>query len=278
MPHTLVNGVELFHDEVGSGPPVILHHGYTGAHDVWLDEIAPRLADRYRCIVMDARGAGDSGHPEGGYTIAQYALDVVGLADALGLDRFSYVGHSMGGGIGMQLGLEHADRLDKLVLVAAIPSGGINADPALHDANRAQRAAPDAREQMLRERLVRQVRQHPQTTEAALDRALSVSQAHFDESWTSMAEFDVTDRLDQLTTPTLVAAGAADGLSKDNVRDYLLLPNATLHVFSRVGHGVPADVPEEFSAMLADFLEHGVVNADTEAARIAAAMQPVGAS
>ena len=101
MPRTLVNGVELFHDELGSGPPVLMHHGYTGSHDVWLDEIGPRLADRYRCIVMDARGAGDSAHPEGGYTIEQYARDVVGLADALGLDRFSYVGHSMGGGIGM---------------------------------------------------------------------------------------------------------------------------------------------------------------------------------
>ena len=116
MPRTLVNGVELFHDEVGSGEPVLLHHGYTGSHDVWLKEIASRLSDRYRCIVMDARGAGDSAHPADGYTIEQYALDVIGVADALGLEKFTYVGHSMGGAIGMQLGLEFADRLAKMVL------------------------------------------------------------------------------------------------------------------------------------------------------------------
>jgi len=73
----------------------------------------------------------------------------------------------------------------------------------------------------------------------------------------------VSAELHQLTTPTLMVAGAADGLCTPNVNDWQNLPNATLHVFSRVGHGVPSDVPEEFSAMLADFMEHGVINAKT---------------
>ncbi len=272
MPRTLVNGVELFHDEVGSGPPVLMHHGYTGSHDVWLNEIGPRLADRYRCIVMDARGAGDSAHPEDGHTIAQYALDVVGVADVLGLDRFTYVGHSMGAGIGMQLGLEHADRLDKLVLVAGISSGGYPMDAAAHAEQREERLRSDAFERALPQRMLARVRDHSEEQVAAsLRRALSSSDAHYHQSAHAMSDFNVTDRLHELGTPTLVVAGAADGLAEANLRDYLLLPNATLHVFSRVGHGVPGDVPEEFSAMLADFLEHGVVNPQTEAARIEAA-------
>ena len=92
-----INEVNLFYEEIGQGDPIIFHHGYTGAHDVWLDEISPRLKDRYRCIVMDCRGAGDSEHPSEGYNIEQYADDVVGLADALKISRFHYVGHSMGG-------------------------------------------------------------------------------------------------------------------------------------------------------------------------------------
>jgi len=278
MPRTLVNGVELFHDEIGSGPPLILHHGYTGSHDAWLNLIAPRLADRYRCIVMDARGAGDSDHPEGGYSFEQYARDVVGMADALGLDRFTYVGHSMGGGIGMQLGLEHADRLDKLVLLTAIPSGGITVDPALHAEQIAERARPDAFDRMLPLRKLARVRDvSDEQVAASLRRALSVSQGHYEDSWQAMANFNVTARLGELTTPTLVIAAAADSLSDANIRDYLLMPNATLHVFSRVSHGVPTDVPEELAAVLADFFEHGVVNATTEAARIAEATAPVGA-
>jgi proline iminopeptidase len=78
-----------------------------------------------------------------------------------------------------------------------------------------------------------------------------------------MADFDVSDELHKLTTPTLMVAGAADGLCTPNVTDWQKLPNATLHVFSRVGHGVPGDVPEEFAEMLADFMEHGVINART---------------
>ena len=62
MPTKMINGVQLFYNEMGSGEPILFHHGYTGAHDVWLDEISPRLKDRFHCIVMDCRGAGDSGH------------------------------------------------------------------------------------------------------------------------------------------------------------------------------------------------------------------------
>ena len=100
MPVKQVNGVNLFYDEIGQGEAIIFHHGYTGAHDVWLDEISPRLQHKYRCIVMDCRGAGDSEHSEDGYSIQQYARDVIDLADQLGLHKFTYVGHSMGGGIG----------------------------------------------------------------------------------------------------------------------------------------------------------------------------------
>ena len=227
---------------------------------------------------MDARGAGDSAQPEGGYSIEQYARDVVGMADALGLDRFSYVGHSMGGGIGMQLGLEHADRLDKLVLVAPIPSGGITSDSEAHERERERRNAPNARADLLRERLIRNIRQSDMSVEGSLDRALSVSQAHYDDSWDAMDTFNVTHRLNQLLTPTLMVAGAADGLAEDNLRDNLRLPNATIHVFSRVGHGVPGDVPDAFAEMLADFLEHGVVNPLTEAARFEEATATVGVS
>lgn len=269
MPTKRINGVELFHDEQGAGPPILFHHGYTGSHDGW-EQIVPRLADRYRCIVMDARGAGDSERPADGYTIAQYAADVIGMADALGLERFTFVGHSMGGGIGMWLGLEHADRLDRLVLVAPIPADGTQGDPKLHDAAADQRAAGDV-EGMLAQR--RAMAARPEQFDEArarrgVEHALSVSDGHFHDSWTAMREFSVGDRLGSLTTPTLMIAGAADGLLAANLKDVQRLPNATLHVFSRVGHGVPTDTPERFAEVIAEFMEHGVVNAATLQTRV----------
>ena len=259
-----INKANLFYEEIGQGDPIIFHHGYTGAHDVWLDEISPRLKDRYRCIAMDCRGAGDSEHPSGGYNIEQYADDVVGLADALKISRFHYVGHSMGGGIGFQLATAHKDRINKLVLVAPIPSEGISAPESFHDRARKIRTHPRRREIMLEERLLTKLRAPEDAISQAVDRALSVSESHFEDSWQSMVRFNVKDKLKALDAPTLIVAGAADGLCKANVEDWQRLPNATLHVFSRVGHGIPREIPEEFSEVLKDFLEHGVVNAQTQ--------------
>lgn len=269
MPKQNINGVNLFWDEVGAGEPVIFHHGYTGAHDVWLDEIGPRLADRFRCIVMDCRGAGDSERCADGHNIAQYARDVIGMADFLGLNTFTFVGHSMGGGIGYELGVEFGDRLDKLILVAPIPAGGIQGDPSAHEQAIALRKSADGRERMIAQRQLLRIRAPEESVVQGVDRALSVSDAHFEDSWQSMVDFDVVEKLRDLMTPTLIIAGAADGLCHANVNDWQRLPNGTLHVFSRVGHGIPRDVPEEFSEVVADFLEHGVVNAKTQQTKLA---------
>ena len=270
MARQLVNGVELYYEDTGGAGEVILfHHGYTGSHDSW-PPIIDHLKDRYRCVMMDSRGAGDSAHPEDGYTIEQYAADVIGMADALGIDRFTYVGHSMGGGVGMWLGLEYPDRLNRLVLVAPIPSGGTSAPAAVREA--AAKLWHDRNaEELVRQRMVGAARPEINDevkTKEGVDRALSVSKGHYEGSWETMAAFNVTDRLGSLTTPTLMMAGAADGLVRANVEDYLRLPNATLHVFSRVGHLVPRDVPDDFAAVLGDFMEHGAVTAATLMARV----------
>ena len=134
MAQRSINGFDLWYEDSGGpGEVILFHHGYTGSHDSW-PPIVEELRGEFRCVMMDARGAGDSSHPDDGYTIEQYAADVIGLADALGIDRFTYVGHSMGGGIGMWLGLEHADRLDRLVLVTPVGSGGIAVPSGMREA------------------------------------------------------------------------------------------------------------------------------------------------
>lgn len=262
MPLANVNGVDLFYEESGRGEPIIFQHGYTGAHESW-DGLIERMRDRYRCIALDARGAGDSAHPDDGYTIEQLAADVVGLADTLGIDRFHYVGQSMGGTIGFELGLAHADRLRSLTLSAPGPADGVKMTDEARAQSRALWAAKD------RDTLI-----HTMTPlvprEAAraripqqVDRMLSVSVGHYDGCWDALVGYRKGDRLAAISTPTLLIAGAADGLLSENLRDFARLGNAALHVFSRVGHGVPREVPAAFARVLSDFLQHGVVNAHT---------------
>lgn len=279
MPTANVNGFEMYFEEHGSGEPIVFHHGFTGSHDAFLP-IAERLRDRYRCVLVDARGAGDSERAETGYSIEQYAADVVGLADHLGLDRFAYVGHSLGGGVGFQLGLDHGDRLTRLVLVTPISADGYAPDPAQTERSRKLRAE-GARDQLVRERLAGVARSElavDGNVASAVDRALSVSAGHYDGMSQAMADFRVGARLDELTAPTLMVTAAADGLLDANLADFQRLPNATLHVFSRVAHGVPLEVPAAFARVIADFMEHGVVNAQTMQERVTAAQAMAAAT
>lgn len=262
MPLANINGVDLFYDQTGSGEPIIFHHGYTGSHDSW-DGVVERLQDRYQCTVMDCRGAGDSAHPEDGYTIAQMADDVIGMADHLGLYTFSYVGHSMGGVIGMQLGLEYADRLNQLILVTPAPADGIHGPTELREESRQLWLDKD-RDALIRRMEASKAREYrADSIPTQVDRQLSVSPGHYDGCWDTMVDFRRGTELANIACPTLMIAGAADGLLTDNLDDFQRLPNASLHVFSRVSHQVPREVPSALARVVADFMEHGVVTAES---------------
>ena len=266
MPRIPLNGTEIYYEDAGDGPPVIFHHGYTSSRECW-EGVIPCLEDRYRCVAMDCRGAGDSGRPDSGYSLEQYARDVVALADALGFDRFRYVGLSMGGAVGFQLGIEHSARLEQVVLVAPAPASGLQVPESQFETALAAWESPD-RERMIRDRILLSGRPNPDYLARAVDRSLSVSRGHYVDSWRSMAAFRAADRLAEMTTPTLIVAAAADGLLPANLADFQRLPNASLHVFSRVGHGIPYEVPEALADVVADFFEHSVVSAATLQARL----------
>ena len=90
MAYAEINGARLWYDVRGEGEPLLLHHGYTASRVNWMP-VAERLQSRYQIILMECRGAGQSEHTPGGYTLEQYAADVVGMLDHLGIDRFGLV-------------------------------------------------------------------------------------------------------------------------------------------------------------------------------------------
>jgi pimeloyl-ACP methyl ester carboxylesterase len=260
MPKIESQGVELFYETRGEGPPIVFHHAHTGTHAVW-DEVVARLCDRHRCVSLDARGVGQSDRPEHGYGIEQLASDVVGLVDALGIDRFTYVGHSLGGLVGFELGLEHGARLERLVLVSPGPADGM-ALPAELQARALQTWRAKDRDAMLRERRSVVVRACGRERLAeALERSLEVSEGHFAGCLAAACAYRKGERLHEIATPTMMVAGAADGLLAANLQDFARLGHATLHVFSRVGHAAPREVPAELAEVIADFIAHGVVAA-----------------
>jgi pimeloyl-ACP methyl ester carboxylesterase len=263
MPHADINGARLWFDVRGTGEPLLLHHGYTASRVNWLP-VADRLQDRYQTIVMECRGTGDSEHTSNGYSLPQYARDVVGLLDHLELASVSFAGHSMGGGVGYVLGLEHAERLARLILMAPIPADGTGkVDPQLREERRQLRRSGD-RDGLLARYKAMRFRPEVETDAWLEDRVrhvLGVSDGHYEDSANSMHELNVGDRLADLTTPTLMIAGAVDSLLQANLNDFQQLPNATLEVLSRAGHEVAIHEPDAVARAIAGFMEHGPITA-----------------
>jgi haloacetate dehalogenase len=110
----------------GSGPPLLLLHGYPQTHLMWR-KVAPRLAAEFTVVVPDLRGYGDSSKPPAGPDNANYAKralaqDQVETMAALGFERFAVAGHDRGARVAHRLARDHADRVERLALLDIVPT------------------------------------------------------------------------------------------------------------------------------------------------------------
>src|SRR3954451_1251498 len=105
----------------GEGPVVVLIHGITGRSEQWEPAIG-HLAAEHTVLAPDLLGHGESAKPRGDYSLGAYASAVRDIMVALGHDRATVVGHSLGGGIAMQFAYQFPERIERMVLV---DSGGL---------------------------------------------------------------------------------------------------------------------------------------------------------
>jgi pimeloyl-ACP methyl ester carboxylesterase len=103
-------------DWQSDGPPIVLVHGLSSNSRIW-DDVAARLAERYRVVALDQRGHGLSDRPTDGYGFDKMVGDLLRLIDALELERPALVGHSWGGNVALELAARHPDVVRALVLV-----------------------------------------------------------------------------------------------------------------------------------------------------------------
>ena len=116
-----LHGHRVCYRSAGSGPVIVLVHGITSNSATW-ERVMPYLAERFTVIAPDLLGHGESAKPRGDYSLGAYASGVRDILVALGHDSATFVGHSLGGGIAMQLAYQFPERCERLVLVS---SGGL---------------------------------------------------------------------------------------------------------------------------------------------------------
>ncbi len=119
-------GVPIHGMRGGSGPPVLLLHGFPQTHVMW-HAVAPMLATEFTVIATDLRGYGDSGKPpttpdHAPYTKRAMAEDQVRVMASLGYERFSLAGHDRGGRCAYRLALDHPGRVSRLAVLDVVPT------------------------------------------------------------------------------------------------------------------------------------------------------------
>src|SRR3954451_11642119 len=117
----VLHGHRVFYRAAGQGPVVVLVHGITSTSATWAN-VLPYLAERFTVIAPDLLGHGESAKPRGDYSLGAYASGIRDLLIALGHERATFVGHSLGGGVAMQLAYQFPEHCERLVLVS---SGGL---------------------------------------------------------------------------------------------------------------------------------------------------------
>jgi pimeloyl-ACP methyl ester carboxylesterase len=126
-----LDGVTIHVDEWGAGEPLVLLHGYMGSGRDFLG-VAPRLAEDRHVVAITHRGHGESTNTgESTYTFAQLGTDLAQAVDALGLDTFDLLGHSMGGILSMAYVLAHPERVRSLVLMDTAAAPAIAEQPEM---------------------------------------------------------------------------------------------------------------------------------------------------
>ena len=267
-----INGAKLWYDESGQGEPILLHHGYTASRDNW-QPVAERLSSRYRVVLMECRGCGESEHTDDGYNLEQYAEDAVTLMTELGHASFNFAGHSMGGGVGMTVAINHPSRLNKLVLMASVGSKGLIGKSFRDNVNaRLQARKNNDREFFFKEQTAGRFRPEVQS-DAWIEKRIHhlmhvVSDKHLTDSMASMQSMDYTAALTSITTPTLVIGGGVDPLLTTNLEDYQRLPDASLQVFFRAAHEIGIHETAGVAAVIEGFLQYGALNASTLKRRV----------
>jgi len=233
------------------GQRVLYVHG-TGCNTRVWDEHLAAIADAHTPVAIDLPGHGESAG-RGCRGVADYAHHVLELANALGWDRFVVAGHSMGGGIALDIALRHGDRLAGLMCIDTGARLRVHPDIL----RGAAQAAAQGRG-VATDRAWGFARSTPQTVVdavTALTAATDPRVTHAD--WIADDTFDVMSRVGEIRVPTLALCGEEDRLTPVRYHRFLQdrIPGCRLVIVRRAGHWVFREQLAEFTRAVRGFLD-----------------------
>ena len=247
-PHHLVAGLP-------GAPPLVLSNSLGTTLELW-DRNVPALVEHFRVIRYDHRGHGRSPAPPGPYDVEQLALDVLELLDELEIERTSFCGLSLGGAIGLWLGVNAAERLDALVVACSAarfgePAGWLTRASAVRE--HGMRAISEG---VVERWFTPSLRgSDPELVDRFRRRLEATRPEGYARCCEAIARWDFRDRLDEVRVPTLVLVAAEDQAAPPEQGRAIAegVPGAALAFVEEAAHLANVERPAEFSALA---LEH----------------------
>ena len=271
--HVSLHGHDVGYRMAGEGPAVVLIHGMAGSSLTWR-EVMPLLARSHTVIAPDLPGHGESAKPLGDYSLGAYASGLRDLiVGALGIEKATLVGQSLGGGVAMQLAYQHPELCERLVVVG---SGGLGREVSwtlrLLTLPGAEYLLPALFPRFLRD---------PGDRLGAFFRARGILAPHVSEMWSAYISLTETENrrafvrtlravvdpggqtvsaLDRLylaaAVPVLIVWGELDSsIPVEHARAaHAMMPGSRLEIFADAGHFVHVEQPLKFAAVLANFI------------------------
>jgi 3-oxoadipate enol-lactonase len=241
---------ELWYDETGDGPPVVLLHEGVVDSRIW-DPVVPLLSGSHRVVRFDQRGFGRSPLPDGPYSVVD---DLVSVLDAAGIGRAALVGCSRGGGIALTAAVERPERVSALILAGSgLP--GHRLDVGWSPEQIARWEAADAAQDFEAMAELDMEAWAPMGADAEL-RAMFVENAVGSNSEEAPTDEPVAERLRDISAPTLVITASRDVPAINDLGALLAreIPGARQAVIEEADHMIPWRTPEELSHLILDFL------------------------
>ena len=256
--HLKINGLSMHLEDRGNldGFPLIFLHSWAGSTRSW-KYVVDALPRRLRPITLDSRGWGQSESHASHFELAHPASDVKGLVNALEIDRYVLVGHSMGGKVAQLIASERPDNLAGLILVAPALPGPLHIPFETPEGMASVLNSADRMQQTINNILTAK-RLSPDVNAQVIEDGLSGS-PEAKRAWPfSTSQEDLTKLIGRIQVPTIVIAGELDKVDPvASLQDELLarIPHAEMKIIPATGHLSLLESPNEVAGFITNFLE-----------------------
>jgi len=250
MPKFDRDGVKIYYEVHGDGPPLILTHGYSSTSAMWQGQVAA-LSERHKLVLWDMRGHGQSDYPEDpkAYSEALTVGDIAALLDTVGAKGAVVGGLSLGGYMSLAFYRAHPERVSALLIIDTGP--GFKKDDAREVWNR---RALDTADRLEREGL--QVLKSASRERSSVSHRDAKGLARAARGMLTQRDARVIELLPEIKVPSLVVVGA-DDTPFLAASDYMAakIPRARKVVIAAAGHAVNIDQPQAFIDAVLAFLD-----------------------